>query len=149
LQKSVKLPTTELKKIISIILKSLRAEKAVIGVSLVDDKTIRELNKKYRKKNKPTDVLSFAFEKEVGARCNVPLQNNLIGDVIISVETTIIQAKDYKHSFEKEFKILLIHGVLHLLGYDHIKEEDFVIMKKKEKEVFILLEGLHLKVKFK
>ena len=146
-QKSVKLPTKELKIIIHNILESLGSEKSVIGITLVDDETIRKLNKKYRNKDKPTDVLSFYIEKEIMARCNVPPQNDLIGDVVISVETAIKQAKDYKHSFEKEIKILLIHSILHLFGYDHIKGTQFSIMRKKEKEIFKLIEGLQLKPK--
>lgn len=144
LQKSVKLPIKEIKKIISVILKSMGSEKAVIGVTLVDDRIIHELNKKYRKKNKPTDVLSFALRD---GKISTDISADLIGDVVISIETTIRQAKDYKHSFEKEFKILLIHGILHLFGYDHIKEKDYNIMKKKEKTVFILIEDLQLKPK--
>lgn len=120
--------------------------KPVIGITFVDDKTIRELNKKYRKKDKPTDVLSFSLrEGEIAT----DISSDLIGDVVISVETAIKQAGDYKHSFEEELKILLIHGILHLFGYDHIKEKDFVIMRKKEKEVFKLIEGFKLEPEFK
>lgn len=125
------------------------AEKSVIGVTLVDDKTIRKLNKKYRKKDKPTDVLSFHFNKETGASDALPvMQYDLLGDVVISVETAARQAEDYRHSFEKEFKILLVHGILHLSGYDHIKEKDFVIMRKKEKELLRSIEGLQLEPRF-
>ncbi|MFH1287252.1 MAG: rRNA maturation RNase YbeY [bacterium] len=144
-QKLVKLPAKEPKEIIDVILTNVVKtvlepdlfKNAVVGITLVDDKTIHDLNKKYRKKDKPTDVLSFYFEKDAGAYCNTPPQ----GDVVISVETAMRQAGYYKHSFGKELKILLIHGILHLFGYDHIKEKDFEIMRKKEKAIYKIIEN--------
>ena len=137
-QKSVKLPKKEIKILVSTILKSMMAEKSIVGITFVDDKTIHKLNKKYRKKDKPTDVLSFALKD---GEISTVISSDLIGDVVISIETAIRQAKDFKHSFEKELKILLVHGILHLFGYDHIKEKEFGTMKKKEKEIFKLIES--------
>ncbi|MFA6170469.1 MAG: rRNA maturation RNase YbeY [Candidatus Margulisiibacteriota bacterium] len=82
-----------------------------IDVSVVDDRTIRALNKKFRKKDQPTDVLSFTLN-----------ETGFLGDVIISEETTSKNAKRYGVSYEAEFKRLVIHGVLHVLGYDHGKK---------------------------
>ncbi|OGC10971.1 rRNA maturation RNase YbeY [candidate division WOR-1 bacterium RIFOXYA12_FULL_52_29] len=82
--------------------------KGTIDVSVVDDRTIRGLNKKFRGLDKPTDVLSFQLD-----------ETGFLGDVIISEETTRKNAKRYGVSYEAEFKRLVIHGVLHILCYDH------------------------------
>jgi probable rRNA maturation factor len=74
----------------------------------------------------------------------VPLQLNLIGDVVISIETALRQAKEIGHSFGKELKVLLLHGILHLFSYDHIKKKDFDVMRKKEKEIFALIKDIQL-----
>lgn len=91
-----------------------------ISVMLVDDEKIQELNRIYRDKDQPTDVLSFpmyeADQVEIETFDDEPL---LLGDIIISIPRAKEQAKDYKHSFERELGFLLVHGFLHLLGYDH------------------------------
>ena len=79
-----------------------------IDVSLVDDRTIRRLNKSYRRKDRATDVLSFGYGEE-----------GLLGDVIISEETARRQAKAYGAPYQEELQRLVVHGVLHVLGYDH------------------------------
>lgn len=117
-QKLARLPTKELRETAGIVLRNVVPKDVVVGVTFVDDKTIRDLNKRYRKKDRPTDVLSFE------------------SDVVISVETAIRQAKYYKHNLLKELKILLVHGMLHIFGYDHVKKKDFEIMRKKEKEIY-------------
>ncbi|HAW50077.1 TPA: rRNA maturation RNase YbeY [bacterium] len=86
-----------------------------IDIVFVDDCEMRELNKKFLKRDYPTDVLAF------------PLKGG--GEVIISTDTALAQAKEYGHSFLDELIILLVHGILHILGYDHSDE-----MKKKEVE---------------
>ncbi|MFA4843405.1 MAG: rRNA maturation RNase YbeY [Candidatus Margulisiibacteriota bacterium] len=80
----------------------------LIEVALVDDQTIRQLNKRYRKKDKPTDVLSFGYGAE-----------GLLGEVIISEETARRQARAYGAPYRAELRRLVVHGVLHILGYDH------------------------------
>ncbi len=79
---------------------------------ITDDEHIRELNRTYRGKDKPTDVLSFPICEKVGDRL-------ILGDVVISVDRAKAQAKEMGHSLEEEFQRLLIHGIIHLLGYDH------------------------------
>ena len=106
-------PTGELKKITGSILKALRRSQAEVSIALVGDKEMRPLNAKYRKKNRTTDVLSFPADHPATAR------SILLGDVIISVEQARRQAKARNHSLKREMIILLIHGILHLLGYDH------------------------------
>ena len=106
-------PNGELKKITGAILKALERSEAELSIALVGDKEMRPLNTKYRKKNKTTDVLSFPADHPATAK---PV---LLGDVIISVEQARRQAKERNHSLKNEMVILLIHGILHLLGYDH------------------------------
>ncbi|HXC61134.1 MAG TPA: rRNA maturation RNase YbeY [Nitrospiria bacterium] len=97
------------------ILLTLGCLKAELSLLLVNDAQIRRLNKQYRRINRPTDVLAFPM-LEGGAS---PLRSQLLGDVVISLETAKKQAKKESHSLEQEVKILLIHGILHLLGYHH------------------------------
>ncbi|QOG13329.1 rRNA maturation RNase YbeY [Arcobacter sp. FWKO B] len=95
-----------------------------IELIITDDITIRELNKEYRKIDKATDVLSFPLE-------NMP--NAPIGTVVISVDYIVAKAKEYGHSNDEEFALLYLHGLLHLLGYDH--EVDNGEQRAKEKEI--------------
>ena len=95
-----------------------------LSILIVNNRSIRELNKKYRGMDKPTDVLAFP----IGGH------SKLLGDIIISMEKTHAQAAERGHSPEQEFKILLTHGILHLLGYDHeISRSEAQRMKRKEK----------------
>jgi probable rRNA maturation factor len=110
-------PIDALKKIAASILKALEQSQAELSVALVGDQEMRPLNAKYRKKNKTTDVLSFPADPAL------PGQAGLLGDVIISVEQAKRQARDRKTSLEIEMVTLLIHGILHLLGYDHERSQ--------------------------
>jgi len=110
-------------------------------VSLVfcDDAYIQDLNKKYRGKDQSTDVLSFALnEGEEPEIVDGPSQV-LLGDIIISLETAARQAEEYNHSLEREVAYLTVHGMLHLLGYDHMTEEDKAEMRIEEEHVLSLL----------
>lgn len=109
-------------------------ENIEVSILFTEDKFIQELNKKYREIDLPTDVLSFSFQEE---KTDFPVieQNIMLGDIIISVETAQRQANLLHHSLEQEITFLLIHGLLHLLGYDHIKEEEAKIMQEKEREL--------------
>tara|TARA_E500000331_G_scaffold230204_1_gene220367 strand:+ start:650 stop:1114 length:465 start_codon:yes stop_codon:yes gene_type:complete len=97
-------------------------------VFLTNNKTMKILNKKFRNKNKPTDVLSFPFYNKINKK------NLYLGDIAISYE--IINKRSKKTNFIKEFQKIWIHGYLHLLGYDHQKEKDFIKMKKLEDLIF-------------
>lgn len=99
-----------------------------------DDKFIRSLNNKYRGIDKPTDVLSFSL-REGAIKSPEVESDKLLGDIIISVETAQRQADSLNHSMEKELTVLLIHGLLHLTGYDHEKDKDYKIMREKESEM--------------
>lgn len=107
-----------------------------VSVALVDNDYIRELNKTYRGKDAPTDVLSFPMLEpgEVDDVSSEGEVEQLLGDIVISLEKAEEQAKSYGHSFEREVAFLVVHGVLHLLGYDHEIEEERKIMRQKEEE---------------
>ena len=117
------------------ILQYLKVDKEIeISVLFADDKFIRTLNNKYRGIDKPTDVLSFSLQE--GAIKSPEVESDkLLGDIIISVETAQKQADNLNHSMEKELTVLLIHGLLHLTGYDHEEDKDYIIMREKESEI--------------
>ncbi|WP_188453624.1 rRNA maturation RNase YbeY [Virgibacillus oceani] len=113
------------------------SNEAEVSVSFVDNNEIHELNRNYRQQDKPTDVISFAMQEMVEGELNVvgddmPLT---LGDIVISVDRAKEQAEDYNHSFERELGFLTVHGFLHLLGYDHMNEEDEAQMFQKQEEI--------------
>ena len=105
---------------------NLRGE-FITDVTIVDNKTIHKINREYRNVDRPTDVISFAFLDEKSERELKGGPVNL-GQIIISFEKAEEQAKEYEHSLLREMVFLFVHGMLHLLGYDHMKEEDERIM---------------------
>lgn len=115
--------------------KALRSEgiaaPAELSIVFTDDATVRALNRDYRGTDAPTDVLSFA-QGEGEAFAAVPGASRHVGDVIISVDTARRQAKRYQLTLHDEVAHLLVHGVLHLLGYDHEEAEDARIMRARE-----------------
>ena len=113
---------------------------AEVSISLVDNKYIQNLNKQYRDKDIPTDVLSFPMCK--GGTYDIDPDNGakILGDVVISVEKVIEQSKLYGHSMQREIAYLVAHGMLHILGYDHEKSNlDKLHMREKEEKVMNLL----------
>lgn len=105
-----------------------------LSILLTTDKVIEQLNAEYRGKHRPTDVLSFSLREGRGAK----LAGNCLGDVVISLQTTKRQAKAYAVTYEEEFIRLLVHGVLHLHGYDHVgvSKSKAQQMRRKEKKLF-------------
>lgn len=103
-----------------------------ISILLTDNEEIKNINRDYRGKDSPTDVISFAYHDNDEAVVGI---YDSLGDIVISLERVEEQRKDYGHSFKREFYYVLTHGLLHLLGYDHIKEEDKKIMRAKEEEI--------------
>ena len=120
---------------------------AEVSVTFVDDEGIRELNKKFRGMDKPTDVLSFPlldYEGESEEPFFDELCHNL-GDIVISLERAMAQANEFGHSFEREVAFLTAHSMLHLLGYDHeLSDEDDADMRKRQSDI---MERLGLSVK--
>lgn len=117
--------------------RELKVENAEVSISFVDNDRIQEINAEYRDKDQPTDVISFALEEEGEGEIEIKGEDlpRMLGDIIISVPKAIEQAEEHGHSFRREMGFLTLHGFLHLLGYDHMTEED-------EKEMFGLQDTL-------
>lgn len=115
-------------------------ERCELSIALVDDQEIHRLNQEYRGIDRPTDVLSFAQQETVDPTLIQPHTEDvrfplLLGDVILSVETTARQAREHQTSFDDELYFLLIHGILHLLGYDHQESHDAEKMEALEQQL--------------
>lgn len=108
-------------------------QNAEVSLSIVDEDSIHRLNKEYRNVDRPTDVLSFPMDEEGFDKEGNPLF--LLGDIVICLDVARKQAEDFGHSLEREMMYLICHSTLHLLGYDHIEEDDKKLMRSKEKEV--------------
>lgn len=107
-------------------------DNAEVSITFTDNKHIHEINREYRKVDRPTDVISFALNEGDEPEIEGGAPVNVLGDIIISVEKAVEQASDYGHSVEREVAFLTVHGMLHLLGYDHIEEEDRKEMRQEE-----------------
>lgn len=121
----------------------LENTKLSITITLTTPEEIQKTNKKYRNINEATDVLSFPmFEKQ---ELDEKIQKDnfehedILGDIIISIQRVEEQAKEYEHSFEREFSYMIVHGFYHLMGYDHIQEEDKIRMRGKEEKILTSL----------
>ena len=117
----------------------MELEKCEFNIIIIDNERIREINREYRKIDKETDVISFALEDNMDISYD---DFRLLGDIYISIDRCYLQAMEYGHSREREICFLATHGILHLLGYDHMESED-------EKEMFSLqnklLDGYDIK----
>ena len=120
--------------------------KLYISITLTNPEEIRQINREYRNIDKETDVLSFPmFEKSELETLRDSYKNNnlkqneetenILGDIVISIPKVYEQAKEYGHSFERELSYMVVHGFYHLMGYDHIQEEDKKTMRKKEEDI--------------
>ena len=121
--------------------KTLEAEgyrKVQTSILFCSDSYIRKLNKEYRGVDASTDVLAFSMHEGKFSK----VHPEVLGDVVISLETASRQAKRYRYSLNKETILLVIHGILHLLGYDHLKKKDKEKMRKKETQI---LKSLNIK----
>ncbi len=107
-------------------------DNAEVSVTLTDNEHIHEINREYRKVDRPTDVISFALNEGDEPEIEGGAPVNVLGDLIISMEKVAEQAAEYGHSNRREIAFLTVHGMLHLLGYDHIEEADRVEMRKEE-----------------
>jgi probable rRNA maturation factor len=127
-------PARELREIAGMVLRALKKTRVELSIALVGDSEMRKLNARYRKKDSTTDVLSFPSEGEL------PTGSLLLGDVVISVDQARRQAKDGGRTLKEEMATLLIHGVLHLLGYDHERStKDARIMGSLERKIYRML----------
>jgi rRNA maturation RNase YbeY len=119
------------------ILRAVGESRSELSVALVDDETIAELNRQWRDKPRPTDVLSFSLvEGDFAAH-----RGGLLGDVVISVETAATQAAARHRALDDEVARLLVHGVLHLIGHDHEEDEEAARMAAEERRVWRLIDA--------
>lgn len=122
----------ELRKLIKYALKYMNLKNVSFSIIFVDNEKIRELNRDYRNIDRVTDVITFRLADYEEVMCG---KINILGDIYISLDKAKTQSIEYGHSYLRELSFLLIHGFLHLLGYDHMNEED-------EKEMFGLQEEI-------
>lgn len=119
-------------------IEKLLDEDVEVGVLWVDDAYIKTLNREYRGKDCPTDVLSFALQEQSGDEPEIlddPFREMVLGDIVISLETAQRQAEEFGHTLERETAFLLVHGMLHLLGYDHQEEAEQLKMRQEEEKI--------------
>ncbi len=115
-----------------------------LGILITTNKTIRTYNKQFRNKDKATDVLSFPYYHDVlaGKRIKVPKgEEKNLGDLIFSAEYVVQEAAKYGMSLEDRLRLLLVHGICHLLGYDHIEDADYRRMRGKEAYLLKMLKS--------
>ena len=125
----------KLKKIFKII-SFFKKKNVTFTILLTNSLTMKKLNKKFRKCNKSTDVLSFPFFSKIELK-SIKEKNIYIGDIAVSYE--IINGRREKNNFIFEFDKTWVHGLLHLIGYDHIKNKDYLSMIDKEKKIINLI----------
>ena len=125
-------------------IENLDEKKLYVSITLTIPEEIRKINKKYRNIDKETDVLSFPifekedienFRKKSSKSSTGEFIQEVLGDIIISIPRVEKQAEEYGHSFERELSYMLVHGFYHLMGYDHIEEQDKELMREKEEKV--------------
>ncbi|MBM7833694.1 rRNA maturation RNase YbeY [Clostridium sardiniense] len=141
-----------IKKLESVIEFALKEEEVYIDCEIsmlfVDNEEIRDINNETRGVDRATDVLSFPMldydnkkvfkEMYKGNNFDATFMDGeelVLGDIVLSLERTLEQSKEYNHSFEREACYLVVHSVLHLLGYDHMEDEDKKIMRRREEEI--------------
>lgn len=141
--------TEGLKRVINFALKEEEVDlECEVSLLFVDNDEIREINNETRQIDRETDVLSFPMldyeNKKVFKECykNYKFSESdfdgeelVLGDIVLSLEKALEQSKEYNHSYEREASYLVVHSVLHLLGYDHMEDDDKVIMRKREEEI--------------
>lgn len=121
------------KDVLNYAIKKEKLENVIFNVIIVDNNYIHELNKNYRHIDRETDVITFALEDEKDMV--IPDDERVLGDIYISIDKARSQAEEYGHSLLRELSFLAVHGFYHLLGYDHMTEEEEKIMFSKQKEV--------------
>lgn len=126
----------ELETVEKVLIKAAEIENvsdALFNVIIVDNDYIHQLNKNYRDIDRETDVITFALEDD--SSMVEPTDTRILGDIYISIDKAISQSEEYGHSLLRELSFLAVHGFYHLLGYDHMTEDDYKIMMEKQEEV--------------
>ena len=141
----LKVNIPNLRKLAAFVFQQEGIKDGYLSVALVDDKKIKELNRKYRRLNQSTDVLAFDLSEEERftllnnfAKGEIPQEadlTGLIGDIALSVETAGRKARELKHRLEDELFLYLAHGILHLSGYDDTNRKEYLRMKERQEEI--------------
>ena len=114
-----------------------------ISVIFVDLETMQDFNKQYRNMDKPTDILSFPFYPQLKAGKKIEVkseEDKNLGDIILCPSYIKEDLSRWDQTYEQRMKVLIVHGICHLLGYDHIQDNDYEVMKKKEEELLTLIQ---------
>ncbi len=141
-EQTMRVDTDTLKKNAKKILQFLGYSTFDLGILLTDTAHMHELNKRYRDKDKPTDILSFPYypNLKAGEKINArSKEDKNLGDIVMCPHYIQEDLDRWHQPFEERMRILLVHGICHLLGYDHIKDEDYTIMHQKEAEILAIL----------
>lgn len=142
MQRKVPVNTVALRRDVSFILKTLAYDDYDIGIMIVNDEKMQHYNLTYRGKDSPTDILSFPFHTQLKAGERIvpaSFDEQNLGDLIIDAPYVVRAAHELGVSFEERIRVLLVHGVYHLLGYDHITDEDYVLMNDVEQKMLTAL----------
>ena len=124
-----------LKKVLQMTFQLEEVQDRSVSLLLTDDREIHELNLQWRNKDKPTDVLAFAYDESLDAGIVIPGMMMPVGDIIISVETALKQSRSRKVTLDAELELLAVHGALHLLGYDHAEAEEAKLMRGRTRSI--------------
>lgn len=122
----------EVKRFIEFTLKDQNLDNVVFNVIIVDNEEIHKINKDYRGIDRPTDVISFALEDD---DTFIAMEKRILGDIYISIDKAREQATEYGHSLLRELCFLTVHGILHLLGYDHMEQQEEKIMFELQERI--------------
>lgn len=134
-QRKIPIDVKKVRQDVQIVLDALRYHDYDLGIWFTSQTTIRAYNRMYRHKNKVADILSFPYHTNLKAGERILARNpedKNLGDLIISPEYVQHDLARWDQTFEKRMQALLVHGICHLLGYDHIKDDDYKVMKRKE-----------------
>ena len=117
------------------------SENTEVDITIVTDEEIHVLNRDYRGVDRATDVLSFALDEgDEEPEILGDEAEHLLGDIIISAEKASVQAEEFGHGLNREIVYLAVHGMLHLLGYDHMVEDEKIVMRKREEEILRVMD---------
>ena len=151
-QKKINITDEEVEELKKVMLCALKEEEVEVPTEIslvfVDNEEIREINNDTRNIDRETDVLSFPMLDYEDKKVFKEMYKNydfdvtykdgediVLGDIVLSLEKALEQSKEYNHSFQREASYLVVHSVLHLLGYDHMVEEDKIVMRRREEEI--------------
>ena len=123
----------DIKRVINFAIEKEKLKNKLFNIIIVDNKYIKELNSKYRNIDRETDVITFALEDEDSVLSEG--EEDILGDIYISIEKAKEQSIEYNHSLKRELAFLAVHGFYHLLGYDHTTKELEEVMFRKQEEV--------------